>query len=408
MANILYFSFPKNINFLLKPFPKNVNLFNNFGYIQYKGICFKRINLDSNNGLTLEGLIYSPIEGINLNKNNNNFTISDNFCIEINKSENENMIIDSEDNKQKNYNNYFYKNNSIKSKDDKYNNENSNILLNKQIDMQPFPPEKFIKIIYNIDIQNKNKNNLNLNLNIMNKTNIKIINNIILNNIQLITNDTFQINYNNNFIDNKEIQNFKTKDTKLLSKRRKKQESIKRVHSAGDDDNILRKIQVHFLSFIINFTNDVINTLINDKTLPKFKNLDYNIKKTVNHKFVEHLKSKKIGEILQLKVSPKMKINDESVNRNIYNTIWEKCPCIHEYFTQSYLTLFKEYYNNNNKIFIVNGKIIKLSSKTKTFNDLIRKNFQYKEKMKYVSINYFLNCYKRLKKPNFKTHILKK
>ena len=103
-----------------------------------------------------------------------------------------------------------------------------------------------------------------------------------------------------------------------------------------------------------------------------------------------------------------MKINDESVNRNIYNTIWEKCPCIHEYFTQSYLTLFKEYYNNNNKIFIVNGKIIKLSSKTKTFNDLIRKNFKYKEKMKYVSINYFLNCYKRLKKPNFTTHILKK
>jgi len=103
-----------------------------------------------------------------------------------------------------------------------------------------------------------------------------------------------------------------------------------------------------------------------------------------------------------------MKKHDGSVNKIIYNTIYKKYPIIHEYMERNYLTLFKEYYNNKNKTFEVNGQSIQLSIRTKTFSDLTTKNYKYKEKLKYVAINYFLNCYKRIKKPNFKTHIIKK
>ncbi len=205
------------------------------------------------------------------------------------------------------------------------------------------------------------------------------------------------------------IRKTKIEEKKKISKKRKRNENtIKRVHTATDYDNILRKIQVHFLSFIINFTNDVINTLFNDKRIPKFKNLDYEIKKTVNHKSVEMLKSKDIGEILQLKISPKIKLYDGSFNKDIYDTIYKKYPAIQAYMNKSYISLFKEYYNNKNKIFKVNGQLIYLSPKTKIFNDLLIKNIKYKEKMKYVAINYFLHCYKRIKKPKFKTRIIKK
>ena len=461
------FLFKNNI-FLLNPLPNNANLLDNFSILHYGNFLIPRINLGAHKDQNFEHIFYSFKEKIDLKKN----IIKDNddICIEIDKSDN-NMINDYKDDqkmshnrncltrkKELNYDNYY----NIKYNNDKYYKKIPNILLNEQEkeehgNIEPLPPKRFIEIISDIYVQNKNKNNLKLSLNINDKNNIKIINNIIINNIHLIFNESYKIYSNNNIFDDNNIQkvdypnfinynfdnsqcstsqtNFlfegadkkkenkikkklfnsyiesqkiKNKNNNLISKKRRKRDSTKRIHSAGDDDNILRKIQVHFLSFIINYTNDVINTFFKDKTIPRFKNLDYKIKKTVNHRFVENLKSKKIGEILQLKVSPKMKINDETVNKNIFNIIWEKCPSIHDYLRQNYLSLFKQYYYNNNKIFEVNGTVINLSVKTKTFSDLIIKNFQYKEKMKFVSINYFLNCYKRVKKPNFKIHIFKK
>ena len=108
---------------------------------------------------------------------------------------------------------------------------------------------------------------------------------------------------------------------KYDNKKRGRLDSNRKIHRASDNDNILRKIQVHFLSFIINYTNDVITAFTQDKKIPLFKNLDYKIKKVVNHKSVENLKTKTIGEILQSRVSPKIKVNHESANKNTYNII---------------------------------------------------------------------------------------
>ena len=182
----------------------------------------------------------------------------------------------------------------------------------------------------------------------------------------------------------------------------------KRIHSASDDDNVLRKIQVHYLTFLVNFTNDVIKTFIEDKNVPQFKNLDYKFKKIVKHKVVEDLKSKTIGEILQSRISPKMKTYESFANNNIYEDICNRSPLIKEFLQTQYIKLFKEYYNNKDKKFEVNGKIIQLSPKTKTYNDLILKNYQYKDKIKYVTTTYFLNSYKRRKKPNFMTYTYEK
>ena len=176
---------------------------------------------------------------------------------------------------------------------------------------------------------------------------------------------------------------------------------IKKRHLAKDDDNILRKIQVHYLSFVTSFTNDVIKTLFPNKKLPLFKFINYEIKKIVNHKFVEGLKIKTIGEVLQLEVSPKLKNSEKEDNQKIYEIIYKKCPEIHSLFKKNYISFFKEYYFKDNINLYINKKIIKISKKTKTFGDLCEKNYCFKEKILKVVCDYYFNCHKRFKKPKF-------
>jgi hypothetical protein len=329
------------------------------------------------------------------------------------------------------------KNNSHNHKNKKLQLNNLNELKNN---CNPIPPTNIISIF-----NDENKKNI-LELNKTNNYSNEYINNIILNNINLLSNINTILYYNTKiFPINKEkdttniliIPNKNNQDSNInitipsstsgssekcigkplfsvskysfndklkrhLKRGRKGSSVNKRIHGASDDDNIMRKIQVHYLSFVINFINDIIRTFNNNKNVPTFKNLDYQIKKTVNHKSVENLKSKKLSEIIQLKVSPKMKIHDESVNKVIYYKICNICPFMFDFLQKSYLNLFKEYYFNKNKIFEVNGKVIQLSKKTKTFHDLLEKNTFQKDKLKYMAINYFLNSGKKHKKSNMK------
>ena len=203
---------------------------------------------------------------------------------------------------------------------------------------------------------------------------------------------------------NQSLENSNLKEVKNLKKFKKPKKLYKKKpHTASDDDNILRKIQVKFLSFIISYTNDIIRSLSNDKNIPRFQDLSYEIKKIVNHEFVESLKKKTIEDIVKLKISPKIK-QDENINKHIYDIVVQKLPIIKKFFNRNYLSLFKEYYESPDGGFKFNGKDISLSHRTKsrTFNSLINKNYRFSEKIKYVSINYYFNTYKRLKKPNFK------
>ena len=242
-------------------------------------------------------------------------------------------------------------------------------------------------------------------------------NNDLLNQYANINCEIIDNNKNNNFQNNNNLMGpltdnsskifFTTKTTSNLPKKKCKIKT-KRVHGANAKDNILKKIQVHFLSFIVNYTNDVIDSLIKDKNAPHFKPFAYEIKKKINLKYVEDLKMKTIGEVLQFKASSKFKITDINVNKYIYKIICEMCPSLQNFLNKSYMDLFKEYFTNKNKIFEVNGKLIQISEKTKTFNDLIEKYYSSKEKIKIIAINYYFNNSKSYKKPIFKTHVFNK
>ena len=66
------------------------------------------------------------------------------------------------------------------------------------------------------------------------------------------------------------------------SKKQKKAE-----HLSSNFDNLQRKIQVNFLTFIVNLSNDVLKTEFGNKTPYNFKQIDYEIKKVINHKNVQ-------------------------------------------------------------------------------------------------------------------------
>ena len=199
----------------------------------------------------------------------------------------------------------------------------------------------------------------------------------------------------------KRKRKIKVINQKILKKKRKK------IHLGSDDDNVLRKIQVNYLSFIINFSNDLIKALTEEK-VPFFKQLDYKIKKIVKHKYVEDLKNKTIGEILKIDITPKIKNSEKSANKYIYHCVLKAIPEIDKFFKMNYLSFFKEYYYNTNDIFKFNGKIIPLSEKTKekTFNYFKNNYHSIIEEIKYVCINYYFNPYKRIKKPKFKTQLI--
>ncbi len=440
------------------PLPKSLNLLDKYEFIQYNGLKIPRIPLNSNNSIDFQEIINGRIIKENSNKVKNNekcpqeedkvqddHTVLDNNYIKYSKLKN-NYNIDLFNYKQNNNFVFDYKKYLFIKK----NNFNNKIIQKSQIINNNFekkeksvfiPPKKIISIFnhpnnkkydfsmnntdYYNDINNIIINNINniylfiknlyiekIRLNSIYKNPTNFNNNnkeLVINPIYPLINIKSNSYQNQNFFFSKNMPLFQQNQImKPFKRRRKEKRKNKKIHTASDDDNILRKIQVHFLSFVTNYINDIIKKFISDKKVPLFKNIDYKIKKLVNHKFIEELKSKNIAELLQLRPSPKMKIHDEYVNKNIYNKICLICPFMKEYLQQSYLSLFKEYYTNNNRIFIVNGQLIPLSSRTKTFSDLISKNYAYKEKIKYIVINYFLNKYKRLKKPNFKINVINK
>ena len=184
--------------------------------------------------------------------------------------------------------------------------------------------------------------------------------------------------------------------TKNKKRGRKAKKESKRQHNALDQDNIIRKIQVHFLSFIIYFCNDLIQTLLpNNKDL-FFKNIQYELKKTVNHAYIEKLKSKKIGDILQLTASPKNKKFAGDINKRSFEKICSINPFLKNFFEMSYLDMFNNYYCQNEREIDIEGYKVKLSQRTRLFIDLIGKNQNSEEKIKEIAEQYFINKKKNM------------
>lgn len=181
-----------------------------------------------------------------------------------------------------------------------------------------------------------------------------------------------------------------TNDTSLIKKKRgrlvdSENKNIKK-HDKFSPDNIQRKIQVHYLNFIICFINDILEYL---GIREKFLNISYEFKKVVNKQQFNILKSSTIGKIFSYEISTKYK-KEENFNSNLYE-IFEKNKVLPKLFDMNYLTFFQLYYMKKEKsldlkIFGID-KEITLSKKTKTYYDLIEK---FKKDENYI--NHINDC----------------
>ena len=181
--------------------------------------------------------------------------------------------------------------------------------------------------------------------------------------------------------------------TKLINSKRK-------THSKDDRDNILTKIQNHFLTFLINVSNDVIKLCFHAKKNNKrFRQIDYNIKKNITKEHITKLKTCSIKDILQMKISPKYKKCGEDYNKEVYNFIYEEAnkdknlDWINNFFDMKYLEAFKEYYYNcdkNMNYFFIQDKTINFSFNTKPFYNLLEKYPEIQNRLKDISKRNFL------------------
>ena len=180
----------------------------------------------------------------------------------------------------------------------------------------------------------------------------------------------------------------------------KERENTERIHSKNDFDNLISGIQVHFINFIINLSNDIIKSFTPPE-LEKdedflFKDIRHDIKKNINFENFEKLKTSSVKEILDNPVSRKFKLknkNYESYNREIYdkaiNKKDNKKECLKEFFDMNYMTLFSYYYNQKERLehIIIEGNKINLTKKTRSFSELYNKSNDERKKLLIKDIN---------------------
>ena len=191
-------------------------------------------------------------------------------------------------------------------------------------------------------------------------------------------NQTFKKSIGNKSTGLSEMNDKKVKFLTYKRRLSKKSKSVntnnRRVHFWDDPDNIKRILQVHYLTFLIDFANDITKgVLFNEENNIKFFQIEYEIKKTLsNHKIFI---GKKYKDIFEYHLSPKNKgnINKYENNHDTYSFVCKKSSLLEEFFEKSYLEIFKDYYFQDKRVINFNGLEILLSEKTKTFNDLLNK-----------------------------------
>ena len=189
--------------------------------------------------------------------------------------------------------------------------------------------------------------------------------------------------------------------------RMKLNNNIRKIHAKTDDDNILIKIQVHFLTFLINVSNDIIAPYIQSKKNNiYFRHINYSDKKNITNMHLSELKNFSIKDILQMQISKKYRECREDNNKLVYNFICEKANkdntlnWIINFFNMKYLEVFEKYYyaDKNKNYFYIQDKKINFSEKTKPFYHLLEKNEnnpEIQECFKKISERYLI----RLKEP---------
>jgi hypothetical protein len=154
----------------------------------------------------------------------------------------------------------------------------------------------------------------------------------------------------------------------------------KKTHGPSDFDNIQRKIQVSYITFLVRFGNDAIKSVFGKKTKYNFKDVNYELKKKVSYEHIEYLKQCNYSDIIQMKISPKNKKHGEDANKETFNEICQYSDKLKRLFEKNYLYIFQKYYCRIKNEINIDGIKIKLSPRTKPLFNLLDKNKASKDK----------------------------
>ena len=167
----------------------------------------------------------------------------------------------------------------------------------------------------------------------------------------------------------------------------------KREHSSSFTDNMIIKIQTHFLTIVVCFVNDIIKGFYNCQKY-KFAKFAHKQKSKISFDYIDWMKNSTIGDLLRkMDISSKYKCsNDKNI---IIMKQLEQEPFFANIFKIKYLDLFSKYYNNKQplKELLIEDKKIIFSENTKTFTELLQKkhNLTLKDNLINVAENFYLN-----------------
>ena len=169
---------------------------------------------------------------------------------------------------------------------------------------------------------------------------------------------------------------------KFGKKRERQVEPNQKSHNKYSPDNILKKVQVHFLNFIISILNDILMEL---NYTERFLKITYKLKNDICKEYVKSLKNKKISDIFCFDISAKYKNKDKSTNRIIYYKIKDN-EILNKVLDARYIDFFDIYYKSKSKYInftkIGLEKEVRRSLKTEIFYDLFKKYEHDKEYIK--------------------------
>lgn len=143
------------------------------------------------------------------------------------------------------------------------------------------------------------------------------------------------------------------------------------THDKFRTDNLLRKVQNHYLNFIVSFLNEILQNLGFEE---KLYFLNYKFKLNITKKNLYILSRENIGQILCNDISPKYLTKNKNINLIIIEKVKDN-PVIKSILSENYLKIFKDIYYKSNRIINLKyyglNKIIILSKSIKMYQDLL-------------------------------------
>ena len=183
---------------------------------------------------------------------------------------------------------------------------------------------------------------------------------------------------NNNYNSNNDKENFVNNNSNKMTKKRGRTKinvNSKRIHDKFSKDNILRKLQIHYLKFLTNFANLLIKQILFEDKDMQFYSLKHKFFKNINKNRINLLKKQSLSDILKCTKIPQCK--SAKNNTDVYNKITSKSIIIKNIIDKPYLEYFQIYYNSKKIICLSKygyNQYIILPNDIQLFEDLIKKN----------------------------------